>query len=389
MLMAQLTISTTEVLLRAGTEMSAAAPATANSAVTLPPSEPVESGGFATFRVGETTSSLRCAQLQRGWREPHALVIRTGTDIASADFISRLNGLRDGTAAIVATAARLQQSAATTAVQSSADAGRGVATPKSTSVDQTIGESAEAAAGQSAPVISCRLPAPSPATAAAYPVSEPPDTAAATAPVQAAHRPGFKRGARLEDGGRVLLQARLHIAAATAELTQGPRLAAPLLRATVAATDIIGASPGLPTATRSSSAAATPQASEAIPEHEGAPRQPAKTPTSASVWLQRTNDGAANGGLIAVIPWQVSVASVIAEVAAAESGDSSKAGDGSCLSGRSGSRAKTNMLPAEAEQCSVLRQLLSVGQLTAEMIVAAQQQPSVETSAPLQLQGEH
>ena len=385
--MAQVIVSTTEVLLQAGSGVLTAASSVASSsaAATLPAA--TSGGAFATVRVGETTSSLQCAQLQRGWREAPALIIRTGTDIASAGLSTHLDNLKAGTAAALAFAARLQHLAATTAAQSSPSAAEGITQEQVPPDGKVIHRRDPPASGDNASATSGRLPAPSAATAAAYPVTCPPDASAAPEPAQVAHRPGFRRANGPEDGGRLLLQARLHVATTTAELTQRPASALPLLRATIAAAGVSGASSGVPAGPRSISASATPQPSGSIAEHEDAIRQPAQTPTSASVWLQRTDGGARGGNVIANTPWQFSVASTIVEVAAPDREGAEKAAGDSGHSDASGGTAATSLPAAAIHAHSALRQLLMVGQLTVDLLATAQQRRSGDASAQLQLQG--
>ncbi len=381
-------MSSTEVLLRAGSTIPLA-----TSAATNPPSaalspEPTDDRGFATFRIGETTSSLRCTHLQRGWREPLSLVIRTAADVASAGFTSHLDGLRDGTAAVVALAGQLQRSAATAAAQTLSVAAAGVA-EEPQAEGRVAADKAQAGAVAHSSVPNLVLPAPSPATAAAYPVVDPPDKGPAKEPVRAAHRPGFRQAVRPEGSGRVLLQARLHVASATADLTDGAGSRVPLLKATMAAVGLSGASPGLPSAPRGGSAAATPQGPVTIAEPGTATRQPARTPMSASVWLQQTDGGVHGGSVFTDIPWQLSVASITTEVAAAQG---SGAADGADHSSRdsdpSSGLASTSLSALVIRQPSALRQLLRVGRLTADVAAMAQQQRAGDSLPAAQLQGD-
>ena len=381
-------MSSTEVLLRAGSTAPLATSTATNSPSAALSSEPTDERGFATFRIGETTSSLRCTQLQRGWREPLSLVVRTAADVASAGFTSHLDELRDGTAAVVALAGQLQQSGATAAAQTLSVATMGVAENPEAEGEVTA-DRAQAGPVAHSSVPNLVLPAPSPATAAAYPVVDPPDQGpAAKEPFRTAHRPGFRQAGRPEGSGKVLLQARLHVASATADLTEGAASAAPLLKATMAAVGLSGASPGLPAAPRGGSAAATPQGPENIAEHAEASRQPAKTPMSASVWLQQTNGGVHGGNVLTSVPWQLSVTSITTEVAAAQGGPT----DGAACSGRDSdlnSGLASASLPAlVGRQPSTLRQLLRLGLLRADVAPMAQQQPSGDSLPAAQLQGD-
>ena len=385
--LAQVIVSNTELLLRAGFGVPppAATAACSPAAALLP--EPSVSGVFAAFRVGETTASLRCAQLQRGWREPLALVVRTVADVASAGFTGHLDTLRDGTAAALGAAARLQQSTAAAVSNSMSGTAMGLAEEHRASDGKLAADSAHASTVEHARV---RLPAPSPATAAAYPVRDP--LVITHEPAQPAYRLGFRRAVGPEGSGKVLLQARLHVASTTAELTQGFAPAAALLRATIAGAGLSGASPSLPAAPRSSSAAATPLASATIAEHGDAPRQPAQTPTSASVWLPRTDGGAHGGGVFANVPWQLSMATITAEVAPAigvEGGEIGDAARGNQHSIAGSGSAAITVPVSGVQQTRPLRQLVKIGQLTVDVVAMAQQQlPPGEPLAAVQLQGD-
>ena len=387
--LAQVIVSNTELLLQAGCGMPppAATAACSPAAALLP--EPSVSSGFAAVRVGETTASLRCAQLQRGWREPLALVVRTVADAASAGFTSHLDRLRDGAAATLAVAARLQQAKAAAESNSELSTVTASAEEHSALHDKLAADSAQSPSVDHA---HNRLPAPSPATAAAYPTNDMPDAVKGQKPVQAAFRLGFRRAVGPEDSGKVLLQARLHVASTTAELTQGFAPAAALLRATIAGAGLSGASPSLPAAPRSSSAAATPLASATIAEHGDAPRQPAQTPTSASVWLPHTDGGTYGGGVFANVPWQLSMAFITAEVApaiVAEGGEIGDAAHGNQHSIAGSGSAAISVPVSGVQQTRPLRQLVKIGQLTVDVVAMAQQQlPSGEPLAAVQLQGD-
>ena len=386
----QVVLTSTEVLLQAGSSQPAAATAALSSPAAVMATTPAQAelGDFATFRVGEATGSLRCSQLQRGWREPHALVVRTAANVASAGFTTRVDTLRGGTAAAVRLMARLQQAKlAAAAQQPSLVEGASTASRLQGGASNSR-QGAPAPSADPAAMPNLQLPAPSPATAAAYPLDTSPVPAAGEGKAWAAHTMTRLRPPKgLEDSGRILLQARVHVAETTAEVLAGPAADAPLLRASVAAVGFSGAPPGLPEGTRSSSAAATPQVSETMAEDREPPYQPSKTPTSASVWLQRTNV-IHHGGLIADVPWQLSVASITVEVDAEDRADGPKAASDSLqgepdMTGFSG-------IPALVErQVSTLRQLLKVGQVTADLMAAAQRQPSPsQPSASLLLNGE-
>ena len=385
-LLMQVIVSCTEVLLRAGSTAPLTTLAAANPPAAGLPSKPPEDRGFGTFRIGETTSSLRCAQLQRGWREPTSLAVRTATDIASAGFTCHVNGLRDGTAAVLALAGQLQQSAATAAEQTLPDVTTGVAEEPS-SEGKVVADRAQAGAAANSLVPTLMLPAPSLATAAAYAAVDPPDNGPATVPVRVAPRPGFRQAVRPEGSGRVLLQARLHVASVTAALAGGADQQLPLLIATMAAVGLSGTSPGLSTAPRSSSAATTPQGPETIAEHGSVSRQPARTPMSASVWLQQTYGGVPGGNVFTHVPWLLSVTSITTEVAAAEG----RAADGAAYSSRDSDPytgiASTSPSVKVIRQPIAMRQLLRVGHLTANVAATAQQQPAGDSGPEVQLQG--
>ena len=377
----QVILSSTELLLQAGSGEQSATTAAASSPSAAATTTPVEPGVFAAFRVGETTSLLRCSQLQRGWREPHSLVVRTAGDVASAGLTTRTDTLQDGTAAAAGFVARLQHAMVAEAAQGlpgdeGANVSRKIHDGTAGAQEGVLGPAPDPAAAPG-----FRLPPPSPATAAAYPLDAPPASDAGVKHARAAHRTRDKRPGGPDDSGRVLLQTRVHIASTSAVVAAGPDVCAPLLRATVTAVDFAGASPGLPDGPRSSSAAATPQLSETLEEDRGPLHRASKTPTSASVWLQQTG-GVRRGGVLADVPWHLSIASIIAEVDSVDGAEGVKtAPDG--VQDEPGTA-----VPAK-RQVSTVRQLVKVGQVTAELITTAPRLPSPgQTSPSLLLHGE-
>ena len=379
----QVVMSSTELLSQAGSGQPAtSSPAAATAAA------PADPGVFAAFRVGEATGSLRCSQLQRGWREPHALVVRTSADVASASFETRVDTMREGTTAAIGFMTRVQHASVAAATQRRS-LGDGVVDTDRKDQGGAVDaqEAASVPASLHAARLKLRLPPPSAATAAAFPVNSPPASDFTAEQTRAMLRTRHRQADGPGDSGRVLLRVRVHVASTTAAVAAGPNVKAPLLRAMITAVGFSGASPGLPDGARSSSAAATPQMAETLSEHEGPPLQQSKTPTSASVWLQRTG-GVHRGGLIADLPWHLSAASVVAEVDAVQRSDCVKAASDS-MQGERGRGAATGIAVPAERQISTLRHLLTVGQVTAEAIATAKRRASPsEPLDSLQLQGE-